>query len=61
MYGVRPARYTIEELVAQSRNAIRNVESVAQPNPIVWSPVEGRYVVNPEFAQWKNGKFQEVW
>lgn len=60
MYGVRPARYTIEELIAQSRNAIRNVESVTQPQPIVWCTVQGRYIVNPEFAQWKNGKFQEV-
>lgn len=60
MYGVRPARYTIEELVAQSNNAIRNVKNVTQPNPIVWCSTQGRYIHNPEFAQWKNGKFQEV-
>jgi hypothetical protein len=59
MYGVRPARYTIEELVAQSRAAIANVPEAA-PNPFVWSCTLRRYVVNEKYIQHKNGKFQVV-
>jgi len=59
MYGVRPARYTIEELTAQSAAAIRNCTSAHQ-SPIVWSCAEGRYIHNPEFVSYKHGKFQEV-
>ena len=59
MYGVRPARFTIEELVAQSRAAIADVPEAA-PNPFVWSAALRRYVVNESYIQHKNGKFQVV-
>ena len=59
MYGVRPARYTIEELTAQAANAIRNLPDAA-PNPFIWSPEVRRYVTNPEFVTFKNGQFQQV-
>ena len=59
MYGVRPARYTIQELTAQSAAAIRNC-APAHQSPIIWSCAEGRYIHNPEFVSYKHGKFQEV-
>jgi hypothetical protein len=57
MYGIRPARYTIEELTAQAANAIRNVPS-SIPNQIVWK--DGRWQANPEYVQFIHGRFQEV-
>jgi hypothetical protein len=59
MYGVRPARYTIEEITAQAANAIKDLPK-ADPAPFVWSPEVRRYVINSEYVQFKNGKFQEV-
>ena len=59
MYGVRPCRYTIEELVAQSRAAIQDLPSPA-PSPFVWSPTLRRHVINEKYIQHKNGKFQVV-
>ena len=59
MYGVRPSRYTIEELTAQAARSIQNLPSAA-PNPIVWDHIQGRYILNPEYVQFKHGKFQEV-
>jgi len=60
MYGVRPARYSLDQIVAECANAIRDVESNAQPQHIVWSCAEGRWVINPEVLQVKHGKLQEV-
>ena len=61
MFGVRPARLTLDELFAESREVLakidKNTASTA-PTPIVWSCQEGRWVNNPEFATFKHGKFQ---
>ena len=59
MYGIAPARYTLDQIVAECANAIRDIPAAA-PNKIVWSPAEGRYVFNPEFLKFQNGKLQEV-
>lgn len=58
MYGVRPARFTIEELVATAREGIKKLPD-PEPHPFVWSPEVRRYVVNPEYATFKHGKFQK--
>jgi len=62
MYGVRPARLTLDELFAESRELLAKVSHKTpqpEPLPIVWSCVEGRWVNNPEFAAFKHGKFQK--
>lgn len=60
MYGVRPARYSLDQIVAECANAIRDCKSTAPTPKIVWSCAEGRWVINPEALQLKNGKLQEV-
>ena len=60
MYGVRPARLTLDELVAESREILRRATpNTTEPAPFVWSCAEGRWVNNPEFATFKHGKFQK--
>jgi hypothetical protein len=60
MYGIRPSRYTLDEIVAECANAIRNVETNTNPQKIVWSCAEGRYVFNPDYVTVKHGRLQEV-
>jgi len=57
MYGIAPARYTIEELTAQAANAIRNLPK-ADPQQYTWK--EGRWQLNPEYVKFIHGRFQEV-
>lgn len=60
MYAVRPARYTLDELIAQSREVLaRATPTSVEPAPFVWSSCEGRWINNPEFATFKHGKFQK--
>lgn len=59
MYGIAPARYTLDQIVAETANAIRDIPQAA-PNKIVWSCAEGRYVFNPDFLKFQHGKLQEV-
>lgn len=61
MYGVRPARLTLDELVAESREVLAKLDKntpASEPTPFLWSCAEGRWVNNPEFATFKHGKFQ---
>ena len=61
MYGVRPARLTLDELFAESRELLAKTAHNApqtEPLPIVWSCAEGRWINNPEYATFKHGKFQ---
>lgn len=61
MYGVRPARYTLDELFAQSREVLAKASPntpQTEPLPIVWDCTQGRWINNPEFATFKHGKFQ---
>jgi len=60
MYGIAPARYTLDQIVAECANAIRDVKTTQQPQHIVWSCAEGRWVINPERLQVKYNKLQEV-
>ncbi len=60
MYGVRPARYSLDQIVAECANAIRDCKSNSPTPKIVWSCAEGRWVINPEALQVKHGKLQEV-
>jgi hypothetical protein len=60
MYGVRPARYSLDQIIAECANAIRDCKSNSPTPKIVWSCAEGRWVINPEALQLKNGKLQEV-
>lgn len=60
MYGIRPARYTLDQIVAECANAIRDTKTNAEPQHIVWSCAEGRWVINPERLQVKYNKLQEV-
>lgn len=60
MYGVRPARLTLDQLVAESREILRRATpTTTEPAPFVWSCAEGRWINNPEFATFKHGKFQK--
>lgn len=62
MYGVRPARYTLDELFAESRELLAKASHkhpAPEPLPIVWDCTQGRWVNNPEFAEFKHGKFQK--
>ena len=60
MYGIRPARYTLDQIVAECANAIRDTKTNTEPQHIVWSCAEGRWVINPERLQVKYNKLQEV-
>lgn len=60
MYAVRPARYTLEELISESREVLaRATPASVEPAPFVWCSIEGRWINNPEFATFKHGKFQK--
>jgi hypothetical protein len=60
MYGIRPARFTLDQIVSECANAIRELPSQQPPAKIIWSCAEGRYVFNPESLKFQNGKLQEV-
>jgi len=61
MYGVRPARLTLDELVAESRELLAKLDKntpATEPTPFLWSCAEGRWVNNPDHAKFIHGKFQ---